>query len=110
MIGMHAINALEGVCGLTGLDNIFCGCICIIGFFAYEVAVLCYIQTILYTSTHCASSDNPEATPTQYWWLLFNNIVYFALLIAMLALKIRGMCGSPDKDEVNKEVEQELKK
>ena len=43
MIAMHAINATEGICGLTGLDNIFCGCICIIGFFAYEVAVLAYM-------------------------------------------------------------------
>ena len=107
---MHAINATEGVCGLTGLDNIFCGCLCIIGFFAYEVAVLAYIQTILYTSTHCASRSDPLATPTQYYWLLFNNIVYFALLIAMIALKLRGMCCGPDKEEVAAEVADEMKK
>src|ERR1700733_10202413 len=43
LIGMHAINTIEGVCGLTGLAGIFCGCICVIGFFAYECAVLAYI-------------------------------------------------------------------
>ena len=43
MVGMHGINALEGVCGLTGLDKIFCGCLCVVAFFAYEVAVLAYI-------------------------------------------------------------------
>ena len=44
MIGMHCINITESVCGLTGLDTIFCGCICIIGFFVYEIAVLIYMQ------------------------------------------------------------------
>lgn len=53
MLGMHAINALEGVCGLTGLDKIFCGCLCTIGFFVYEVAVLVYMQSIFYTSGKC---------------------------------------------------------
>ena len=55
MFGMHIINALEGACGLIGLDKIFCGCICVIGFFVYEVAVLFYMQWILYSSTACAS-------------------------------------------------------
>ena len=104
MIGMHGINALEGIMGLAGLDAIFCGCICIIGFFAYEVAVLIYIQIILYSSTHCGSIYNEDATITQYYWLLFNNIVYIALFIAMFALKIRGMCCGPDKDEIEKEL------
>ena len=49
MIGMHAINIVESVCGLTGLDRIFCGCICVIGFFAYEVGVLIYMQSVYYT-------------------------------------------------------------
>lgn len=53
MLGMHCINALEGVCGLTGLDKIFCGCLCIVGFFAYEVAVLVYMQTVFYASGEC---------------------------------------------------------
>jgi hypothetical protein len=53
MLGMHAINALEGVCGLTGLDKIFCGCLCVVGFFAYEVAVLVYMQTVFYSSSEC---------------------------------------------------------
>src|ERR1035441_6785263 len=40
MIAMHATNIIESVCGLTGLDKIFCGCICVLSFFAYEVGVL----------------------------------------------------------------------
>ena len=43
MLGMHATNIVESVCGLTGLEKIFCGCICVIAFFVYEVAVLIYM-------------------------------------------------------------------
>lgn len=53
MLGMHCINALEGVCGLTGLDKIFCGCLCVVSFFIYEVCVLVYMQSIFYTSGPC---------------------------------------------------------
>ena len=102
MIGMHAINAVEGVCGITGLDNVFCGCVCVVGFFAYEVAVLGYMQVILYSSTHCVSE-----TPVQYWWLLANNLVYFVLLILLIALKIRGICGQPSKEEVEEQLRKE---
>ena len=55
MLGMHVINIVEAVCGLIGLDKIFCGCCCIIGFFVYEVAVLGYMNSIFYTSGHCES-------------------------------------------------------
>ena len=43
MLAMHATNIVESVCGLTGLDKIFCGCICVLSFFIYEVAVLVYM-------------------------------------------------------------------
>ena len=104
MLGMHCINALEGVCGLTGLDKIFCGCLCVVGFFVYEIAVLVYMQSVFYASPHCKNE-----TPDQYWWLLFNIIVYFALLAVLCVIHIRGMCGSPSEEEVNKELEEDLK-
>ncbi len=53
MIAMHATNIIESVCGLTGLDKIFCGCICVLAFFAYEVGVLIYMQTVYYSSGAC---------------------------------------------------------
>lgn len=43
VLGMHATNIIEQVCSMTGLDRICCGCICILGFFLYEVAVLVYM-------------------------------------------------------------------
>mmetsp|Transcript_7139 Transcript_7139/g.6229 ORF Transcript_7139/g.6229 Transcript_7139/m.6229 type:complete len:91 (+) Transcript_7139:73-345(+) len=46
ILGMHAINTTEQICGLTGLDHIFCGCCCVIGFFLYEIAVLVYMVTV----------------------------------------------------------------
>ena len=61
MIGMHAVNITESVCGLTHLDAIFCGCICVVGFFAYEVAVLIYMQIIYYNGGHCsAANETPK--------------------------------------------------
>lgn len=53
MLGMHATNIIEQVCSMTGLDRICCGCICIVGFFFYEVGVLVYMQSIFYTAGHC---------------------------------------------------------
>ena len=103
MLGMHCINALEGVCGLTGLDKIFCGCLCIIGFFVYEIAVLVYMQTVFYSSGPCQ-----EETPVQYWWLLFNIIVYFVLFAILCLIHVRGMCASPSQEEVDKELKEEL--
>lgn len=104
MLGMHVINITEGVCGLTGLDKIFCGCLCIVGFFVYEVAVLVYMQSVFYSSGECK-----KETPYQYWWLLTNIIVYFVLLAILCVIHIRGMCGSPSEEEVNKELEEDLK-
>ena len=104
MLGMHCINALEGVCGLTGLDKIFCGCLCVIGFFVYEVAVLVYMQSVFYASPHCK-----DETPVQYWWLLGNIILYFFLLAILCVIHIRGMCVSPSEEEVNKELEDDMK-
>lgn len=90
MLGMHCINALEGVCGLTGFDKIFCGCLCVVSFFVYEVAVLIYMQIVFYGSGECK-----KQTPIQYWWLLFNLVVYFVLLVILCVIHIRGMCSSP---------------
>ena len=53
MLGMHVINTVEAVCGLTGLDRIFCGCLCVIGFFVYEVAVLVYMLVVFNNSEPC---------------------------------------------------------
>jgi len=73
MLGMHATNILESVCQITGLAIIFCGCICNITFFLYEVGVLIYMQIIFYHSDTCRTE-----TPKQYWWLLTNLIIYFS--------------------------------
>ena len=95
MLGMHATNILEQACSMTGLDRICCGCICIIGFFFYEVAVLVYMQSIFYTSGECETQ-----TPKQYWWLLFNIIVYFVFLAITVFFHCRSICASVSKQEV----------
>ena len=100
MLGMHAINITEAVCGLTGLDHIFCGCICVISFFAYEIAVLIYMQSVYYTSGHCKEAGQ---TPEQYWWLLVNILVYFGFVIIACYFHIRSLCGGPSKEEIEEE-------
>lgn len=75
MLGMHATNIIEAVCKLTYLEKIFCGCICTLCFFLYEVGVLVYMQSILYANEHCS-----KETPTQYYWLVVNIIVYFLFI------------------------------
>jgi heme/copper-type cytochrome/quinol oxidase subunit 2 len=87
---------------MTGLDRICCGCLCIIGFFFYEVAVLVYMQSIFYSSGHCEND-----TPHQYWWLLFNIIVYFVFLGVTVFFHLRSVCASVSKDEVEKELKEE---
>ena len=54
MLAMHATNITEAVCQLTYLEKIFCGCLCVLAFFVYEVAVLVYMQSIFYANPHCA--------------------------------------------------------
>lgn len=104
MLGMHATNILEQVCSMTGLDRICCGCICIIGFFFYEIAVLVYMQTVFYTSGSCQ-----EEHPMKYWWLLFNIIVYFFFLMITIYFHCRSICASISKEEVEKEVKEDEK-
>jgi hypothetical protein len=101
MLGMHATNIIESVCALTSLDRICCGCLCVIGFFIYEVGVLVYMQSIFYTAGECAMQ-----TPTQYWWLLFNIIVYFIFFFISIYFNIKVFCSKVKKEEV----EEELKK
>ena len=95
MIGMHVINITEAICGLTHLDKIFCGCICVIGFFLYEVAVLIYMQVVYYRDSYCS-----EQVPQQYYWLLVNIVVYFIFLAVTLVFQIRGLCGGPSEAEL----------
>ncbi len=99
MLGMHAINVTEQLCSMTGLDRVFCGCLCIVGFFLYEIAVLIYMQSILYSNPHCK-----QETPEQYWWLLTNIIVYYVLTIVTLYFYFRSVCGSVSKEEVKEEL------
>ena len=98
MVGMHVINITEGICGITRLDKLCCGCICIIGFFVYEVAVLIYMQVIFYRDTHCA-----DETPQQYYWLLVNIIIYYFFMFLTLFFQLRGLCGGPSKEEIEQE-------
>ena len=100
MIGMHATNIIEAVCGLTGLDHIFCPCCCVLAFFIYEVAVLIYMQSIFFTSSHC---DSPAETPKQYWWLLVNIIVYFFFVLLACYFHLRSLFGGPSKEEIEEE-------
>lgn len=104
MLGMHATNITESVCQLTMLEKICCGCICVIAFFVYEVAVLTYMQVIFYSSGHCA-----QETPEQYWWLLVNIIVYFAFLFTTIFFWCKGCFQSVDKKEVQEEVDADTK-
>ena len=46
MFGMHIINSVEQVCGITGLDKICCMCLCTLIFFIYEVAVLLWMGIV----------------------------------------------------------------
>ena len=98
MIAMHATNIIESVCGLTGLDKIFCGCICVLSFFAYEVGVLIYMQTVFYSSGACEAQ-----TPKQYWWLLVNIIVYFGFVVVACYFHLRAMFGAPSEKDIEKE-------
>ena len=102
MLGMHVINTVEAVCGLTGFDKIFCGCICTVGFFIYEVAVLVYMNTVYFNSSECK-----KETPTQYWWLLANIIVYFGFLGLSCYYHMRGLFGTPTEKEIDAEEKQE---
>ena len=43
IFGMHLINSIEAVFKASGLASVFCGPICRIGFFVYEIAVLVYM-------------------------------------------------------------------
>lgn len=98
MIGMHCTNIIESVCGLTGLDKIFCGCICTLSFFFYEVGVLIYMQTVYYSQSYCA-----DETPKQYYWLLVNIIVYFGFVAVACYFHLRSLFGSPTQKQVEEE-------
>lgn len=102
MLGMHATNIVEQVCSMTGLDALCCGCICIIGFFFYEVGVLVYMQSVFYTSGECA-----EKTPNQYWWLLANIIVYFFFFFITIIFHCKNLCASVSREEVEEDLEKE---
>ena len=99
MLLMHATNIIEAVCQLTRLEKIFCGCICVILFFLYEVTVLVYMQVIFYSNPQCAVS-----TPTEYWWLLVNIIAYFGFLFSTIFFWCKGCFASVDKKEVEEEL------
>ena len=104
MLAMHATNIIEAVCNLTHLEKIFCGCICVILFFLYEVAVLVYMQVIFYANPQCATE-----TPDEYWWLLVNIIVYFGFLLTTIFFWCKGCFATVDKKEVQEEVDADTK-
>jgi sterol desaturase/sphingolipid hydroxylase (fatty acid hydroxylase superfamily) len=100
MLGMHAINITEAVCSMTYLDKIFCGCICIIGFFFFELAALNYMIVTFSNSSGCKAT-----TPYQYWWLGLNLVVYFFFVLIACYFHIRSLCGSPDEEDKKTEAE-----
>eukprot|EP00347_Sterkiella_histriomuscorum_P010913 403374443 len=104
MLGMHATNIIEQVCSMTGLDRIFCGFICIVGFFFYEIGVLVYMQSVFYTSGACEAEH-----PLKYWWLLVNIIVYFFFLFITVYFHCKSVCASVSREEVEKEMREEDK-
>ena len=90
---MHIINAVEAVFDYTGLDNIFCCCCCVIGFFAYEVGVIIYMNTIMWNAGHCE-----EPAPTLYAWLLTNVIIFYFSFAAYVFFTLKSWFGSPPAD------------
>lgn len=90
---------------MTGLDRICCGLFCVVGFFFYEIAVLVYMQSILYSNPHCR-----DETPVQYYWLLTNIIVYYILTLVTVYFYCQSICGSVSKEEVKEELEEERNK
>jgi Kef-type K+ transport system membrane component KefB len=102
LLGMHATNILEQVCSMTGLEKLCCGCICILGFFFYELAVLVYMQSVLYTSTECKAEH-----PMKYYWLLINIIIYFFFFFITIYFHCKTLFTSVSKEEVAKELKKE---
>ncbi|CDW86201.1 UNKNOWN [Stylonychia lemnae] len=102
MLGMHATNIIEQVCSMTGLDRWCCGCICILAFFFYELAVLVYMNSVFYSSGECE-----EDHPLKYWWLFFNIIVYFFFLFITIYFHCKSFFAAVSRDEVIKEMNEE---
>jgi hypothetical protein len=98
MLGMHCINVTEAICNLTYLDKIFCGCLCVIGFFVYELAALNYMLAVFVRSSACA-----KETPYQYYWLLVNLVVYFGFVALAVIYHIKSLCGSSEHDDCKDE-------
>ena len=104
MLMMHATNILESVCQLTGLSKIFCGCMCTLMFFLYELGVLVYMQSIFYSSGECRVQ-----TPKQYWWLLVNIIIYFGFFFATCYIQIKSCLAAPSEKDAEEELKEEEK-
>jgi hypothetical protein len=110
MFGMHVTNAFEAIASLTWLDKVIaalCGCCCTCIFFIYEIAVLTYMMTIFFQSEPCKVD-----TPKKYYWLMANIFIYWGLLIVTCLFHLRACCHTPNRKEVEDEVngEEELEK
>lgn len=81
---MHIINAIEAVFDYTGLDNIFCCCPCVLTFGAYEIGTLIYMNSVFFSSGYCA-----DKTPTIYYWLMTNVIVFYVTTAIWVFFKIK---------------------
>ena len=51
VLAMHATNIIQQVCTLTGLENFFCSGLCNLLFDLYEIGVLIFMQSVLFSST-----------------------------------------------------------
>ena len=98
VLGMHVINTVEQVCEITQLDHIFCGCICTIGFFLYEVGVVLYMGIVWASSGACK-----DITPAQVTILFINMLVYAGFIILACFFQLRSIFGSADEEEKKEE-------
>ena len=99
MLALHATNIVESACQVTGLEKLFCCCACVVCFFLYEVAVIVYMQIIIYNSSKCR-----DETPKQYGWLILNNIVYFAFIFITIFVQLKIWFSAPSEKDVEEEL------
>jgi hypothetical protein len=94
IMGMHVINAIEAVLDFTYLDEIICCCCCVLGFAAYEVGVLIYMNVIFFSASMCE-----KQTPLLYFWLMTNMILFYFSTAIWIFFKLKAWFGSPSEEE-----------
>ncbi len=89
---MHLINCLETLINLTGLEKHLCSCLFGCLFFGYELTVLIYMQVIYFDARDCM-----RQTPLLYFWLLFQILVFYMVIVFSVCFIFRKFCGDPNE-------------